>query len=73
MSDEFDRVKSELQGSKEANQLIRKENKLLKNTVSDLSNIEINGVPENKSENLINIVVQLGKVVSNSFIVRFEI
>lgn len=78
MSDEFDRVKSELQGYKEANQLIQKENKLLKNTVSDLSvrvnlleqntrqqNIEINGVPENKSENLINTVVQLGKVVSS--------
>ena len=79
MSDEFDRVKSELQGYKDANQHIQKENELLKHTVSDLSirvnlleqntrqqNIEINGVPENKSENLINTVVQLGKVVSST-------
>lgn len=79
MSDEFDHVKNELQDYKEANQRVLKENELLKHAVSDLSirvnlleqntrqqNIEINGVPENKSENLISTVVQLGKAVSST-------
>ncbi|KAJ8719996.1 hypothetical protein PYW07_012039 [Mythimna separata] len=79
LSDEFDQIKNELQEYKSTNQRILKENELLKHSVSDLSirvnlleqntrqqNIEINGVPENKSENLINTVMQLGKAVSSA-------
>lgn len=79
MSDEYDKMKKEVELCKDNNRLILKENEVLKNTVSDMSvrlnlleqytrqqNVEINGVPETKSENLVKTVLQLGKAVSSS-------
>ena len=57
---------------------LKRDNELLKSTVHDLSvrlntvelhmrdsNIEINGVPEHRSENLVNTVLQLSKTVES--------
>lgn len=77
MSDEFDRIKSDLDSYKVCNATLVKENESLKKTVLDLSvrvnlieqnsrqqNVEINGIPENTAENLIKTVYQLSKSVS---------
>ncbi|PZC74943.1 hypothetical protein B5X24_HaOG207022 [Helicoverpa armigera] len=79
MSTEFDRIKSELDACKSDNKTLQKENETLKSTVADLAqrvnlieqnsrqqNVEINGIPEHKSENLIKTIVQMGKVVSST-------
>ncbi|KAJ8711439.1 hypothetical protein PYW07_008681 [Mythimna separata] len=79
MSDDYDRIKSELKICSENSKSLSKENVALKQLVSDLSvrvnlieqysrqqNIEINGVPENKVENLVKTVVQLGNAVATS-------
>lgn len=79
MSDEFDRMKTELDTCKSDNKNLHKENEALKTTVIDLSmrmnlieqhsrqqNIEINGIPENKTENLAKTIVQLGNIVANT-------
>ncbi|CAB3261565.1 unnamed protein product [Arctia plantaginis] len=57
---------------------LKRDNERLKTTVSDLTgrlcstelhmrecNVEVNGVPENRSENLINTIVQLTKVIES--------
>lgn len=77
LSADYDRIKSELKDSQEKMILISKENLTLTNRVNDLTvrlnlveqhsreaNIEINGVPENKSENIVAITRQLCKAVS---------
>ncbi|CAH2087085.1 unnamed protein product [Euphydryas editha] len=79
MSDEFDSMKTELDKCKSDIKNLHKENEVLKTTVADLSmrmnlieqhsrqqNIEINGIPENKAENLVKTIVQMGNIVSNT-------
>lgn len=79
MSTKFDQMKSELDSCKDTNTQIHKENELLKKSMMDLStrvnlleqnsrqrNVEVNGVPENKSENLVKTVMQLGRAVSST-------
>ncbi|KAJ8735942.1 hypothetical protein PYW07_007562 [Mythimna separata] len=78
MSRSFDEMRNEFESNKETIKQLRSENDGLKKCVSDLServnmleqysrqdNIEINGIPENKSENLLHTVLQLSKVVSH--------
>lgn len=79
MSDDYDRIQSELKTCTESNKGLVKENESLKQLVSDLSvrvnlieqysrqqNIEVNGIPENKSENLVKTVVQMGNAVGSA-------
>ncbi|KAJ8731735.1 hypothetical protein PYW08_014465 [Mythimna loreyi] len=74
---EYDVMKIELNQNKEVLSQLKKENDELKTCVSDLSvrlniveqhsrqdNIELNGIPENQAENLLNTVLQLGKIIS---------
>lgn len=79
ISDEFERLKSEIMVTRELNHQLKADNDKLNHRVEDLStrlslmeqytrqeNLEINGLPENASENLLSVVVQLGKVVSST-------
>lgn len=79
MSEDYDKLQTELKYCTESNRSLSKENESLKQLVSDLSvrvnlieqhsrqqNIEINGVPENKSENLVKTVIQIGNAVGNA-------
>ena len=79
MSEEFDRIKAELDTCRNGNKILHKENESLRNTVSELTsrvnlieqharqqNLEINGIPESKAENLVKTVQQVGNVVSCS-------
>lgn len=77
ISADYDRIKSEIQTSNDKISELTKENEKLRKGVSDLttrvnlmeqysreSNIEINGIPESKSENLPNILKQMCAVIS---------
>lgn len=77
ISADYDRIKCELKESNDKITILTKENKNLTKTITDLStrvnlieqysrenNIEINGIPENKSENLCNVLKQISAVVS---------
>lgn len=77
LSAEYDCLKSDLEASENKIKNLTKENISLNSKVSDLTNrlnlieqhsretnIEINGLPENKSENLNSIIEQLCSVVS---------
>lgn len=77
LSKDYDNIRAELDENKNVITQLKKENNELKTCVSDLSirlniveqhsrqdNLEINGVPENRAENLLNMVVQLGKTIS---------
>lgn len=79
ISDEFERLKSEITATKELNHQLKADNDKLRLKVDDLStrlslveqftrqeNLEINGLPEHASENLLSVVVQLGKAVSST-------
>lgn len=76
-STEYDRMKADLKESKEKINSMSKEQLTLSSRVTDLTNrlnlieqhsremnIEINGVPENKSENLLSVARQLCTAVS---------
>ncbi|XP_031767613.2 uncharacterized protein LOC116413319 [Galleria mellonella] len=78
MSKEFELIKSEFHNNREKIKTLTEDNNILKSNVSDLSvrlalleqytrqqNIEITGIPENKSENLVKTVLQLGTVISS--------
>lgn len=78
MSDDYDRIQSDLKTCAENNKILSKENESLRNLVSDLSarvnlieqysrqqNIEINGIPENRAENLVKTVMQIGSAVAS--------
>lgn len=77
ISNDYDDIKVEMSKTNESLIQLKKENDLLKTSVSDLStrvnlleqysrqdNLEISGVPENQAENLTSMVLQLGKTVS---------
>lgn len=77
LSADYDLIKKELEESRSSVTTLTKSNSELSNKVEDLSarlnimeqhsretNIEINGVPENKSENLVILTKQLGSAVS---------
>lgn len=77
ISADYDKVKTDLNTYENKMKVLSEENKKLSDTVINLSNrvtlleqhsrennIELNGVPENKSENLITIVKQLASTVS---------
>ncbi|XP_046967824.1 uncharacterized protein LOC124535603 [Vanessa cardui] len=77
LSDEYDRMKTELKTSEEKVKLLTNSNNSLLIKVGELSqrlnlieqharetNIEINGIPEGKTENLNNIAKQLCSVIS---------
>ncbi|XP_063891065.1 uncharacterized protein LOC135116963 [Helicoverpa armigera] len=79
MSEEFDRMKAELETCRNGNKILHKENDSLRHTISELSsrvnlieqharqqNLEINGIPESKAENLVKTVQQIGNVISCS-------
>ncbi|XP_013163289.1 PREDICTED: uncharacterized protein LOC106114571 [Papilio xuthus] len=74
-----DGLQTQIHSSKDQYLKLEVENRVLRSTVQDLStrltfveqqsrqnNIEITGLPENKSENLITTVVQLKSIVSSS-------
>lgn len=77
LSEDYDRIKSDLKESQEKVGFLSKENSSLTSKVTDLTNrlnlieqhsremnIEINGVPESKTENLLSVTRQLCTVVS---------
>ncbi|KAJ8727332.1 hypothetical protein PYW07_001451 [Mythimna separata] len=79
ISEEFDRMKAELETCRNDNKILHRENDSLRHAVSELSsrvnlieqharqqNLEINGIPESKTENLVKTVQQIGNVVSCS-------
>lgn len=79
MCKEFERLNLELIAAKKTIADLQVDNAALKGTVNDLSsrvilleqysrenNIEISGLPENKSENLVNVVTQIIKTTSCS-------
>lgn len=79
VSNELDDIKVSLSKLKDENSSLLKENEKLKATVGDLSarvclleqhsrenNIEINGIPENKEENLHKTILQLGSTISQT-------
>ncbi|KAL4703104.1 hypothetical protein ACJJTC_018141 [Scirpophaga incertulas] len=79
LSAEYDRMKSELQTSQEKISSLGKVNSSLSDKLNDLTNrlnlieqhsretnIEISGIPENKSENLVSVFQQLCNTVSIS-------
>lgn len=81
LSNEYDRIKSDLMSSEETIKNLTKDNNTLKGRVDELSgrlnlieqharetNVEINGIPENKSENIVSVVKQLCSAVSTPFI-----
>lgn len=75
---QYEQMKIRLEERCNTVDLLKRENEVLKSTVKDLtsrlnivevhmreSNIEINGIPENRNENLVNVVVQLSKIIKN--------
>lgn len=77
LSGEYDRVQLELKACEVKITSLTKENVKLSDTVRDISsrlslmeqhsrenNLEINGIPENKSENLVSIMKQLSNTLS---------
>ncbi|CAH2093241.1 unnamed protein product [Euphydryas editha] len=77
-TDEYEEMKTKLEEKSNTVDLLKRENDALKSTVKDLtsrlnivevhmreSNIEINGIPENRNENLMNVVVHLSKIIEN--------
>nr|XP_049697147.1 uncharacterized protein LOC126054687 [Helicoverpa armigera] len=77
MSQKFDEVMVEHECNKETIKQLKMDNESLKKCVTDLSvrvnmleqfsrqdNIEVNGIPENKSENLLSTIMQLGNAIS---------
>lgn len=75
---QYEELKNLLQEKTTIIDQLKKDNEILKSTVRDLSNrlntvemhmrennVEINGIPENKSENLISTVVQLAQTVKS--------
>lgn len=77
MNDQFEELKANVKACAEENKGFRTETDILKRKVKDLesrlsimeqdsrqSNIEIHCLPEHRQENLINTVIQIGKVVS---------
>lgn len=77
ISDKFDQMKKELDSNKEKIVKLKSENEALKNDIRDISfrlnaleqytrqeNVELSGIPENKSENIVKTVMQLSKAVS---------
>ncbi|CAH2089930.1 unnamed protein product [Euphydryas editha] len=79
LSDEYDKIKSDLQASEERVKSLTNSNQAMQARVEELShrlnlveqhsretNIEINGIPENKTENLTNIAKQLCTTISVS-------
>ncbi|CAG4971501.1 unnamed protein product [Colias eurytheme] len=77
MSADYDKIKGDLINHQEILLGLKKENSLLQNNLNDLSmrinlleqharenNVELNGLPENKSENLISVMKQLCAVIS---------
>ena len=79
LSDEYDRLHSSIKHSEEVIQVLTTDNTELKQSIQSLTtrlhlieqhsretNLEINGIPENKSENLYNTMCQLMSIVSYS-------
>lgn len=77
ISEQFDQMKKELDSNKEKIVKLKSENEALINDIRDISfrlnaleqytrqeNVELSGIPENKSENIVKTVMQLSKVVS---------
>lgn len=75
---QYEEMKVKLEEKSNLVDQLKSENEHLKSTVKDLSsrlnivevhmrenNIEINGIPENRAENLANLVVQLGRTVNH--------
>lgn len=78
LNQQYEDLNAHLQETSAVVTELKKDNERLKATVSDLTgrlntvelhmrecNVEINGVPENRSENLIDTMVQLTKAVEN--------
>ncbi|XP_045777094.1 uncharacterized protein LOC123875358 [Maniola jurtina] len=78
VSNELDDIKKSFTLLKDENAKLIKVNEDLKVTVNDLNtrlcileqhsrenNLEINGIPENKSENLVNTLQQMGNIISH--------
>ncbi|CAH0721165.1 unnamed protein product, partial [Brenthis ino] len=74
---QYEEMKSKLEEKSNMVDQLRKENDQLKTSIKDFasrlnnvevhmreSNIEINGIPENRSENLANTVVQLSQIIN---------
>ncbi|CAG4988882.1 unnamed protein product [Colias eurytheme] len=81
LNDQYEALKNKLQEHDTVVDKLTKENATLLSTVRDLSsrlayaeqhqrdsNVEINGLPENRSENLINCLTNLAKVVNADII-----
>ncbi|CAH2087376.1 unnamed protein product [Euphydryas editha] len=79
LGDEYDKIKSDLRASEERVKSLTNSNEAMQARVEELShtlnlaeqhsretNIEINGIPENKTENLTNIAKQLCTTISVS-------
>ncbi|CAH2096667.1 unnamed protein product [Euphydryas editha] len=75
---QYEEIKTMMEEKTATIDQLRKDNEHLKSSMRELnnklnivemhmreSNVEINGIPEHKSENLVNTVLQLGKVVSH--------
>ncbi|RVE40362.1 hypothetical protein evm_014988 [Chilo suppressalis] len=75
-NEEFEKIKAITSAQNNTIETLRKENEFLRNTTQELSarvrqldqqtraaNLEIQCVPEHKQENLVNVVMQLGKVI----------
>ncbi|PZC81615.1 hypothetical protein B5X24_HaOG212321 [Helicoverpa armigera] len=78
MSTKYEEIKSKLESETVIIRELKSDNEKLKTTVRVLtarlnvvelhmreSNIEINGIPESRSENLVTTVIQLSKVIEN--------
>lgn len=78
MSAQFEEMKAVMAEKSAIINNLHKENEQLRTSVKDLTtrlniveshlrecNVEINGIPEHRSENLVNTMVQLGQVVKN--------
>lgn len=78
MSTKYEEMKSKFESETSTITELKCDNERLKTTIRDLtvrlhvvelhmreSNIEINGIPESRSENLVTTVIQLSKVIEN--------
>lgn len=81
MSQEYDRFNQKVDAVSSENRELQKESKELQTTVSSMTerlnhleqclrecNIEIQGVPEHKTENVVNIVMQIAQVVNHKIL-----
>lgn len=77
----FEDIKSQIEEKNALIQELKEDNNTLKSTVSDLSNrlnlveqnmrdgnIEVNGIPENKNENLVKTIEQLSKTLGEPIV-----